>query len=96
MRIKRPLTDTEAKLRADHRCICCGVSLPVTKHTVASGEVREYWAFECADCHHLREPGNEIGGPVRGKVAMRTEFARRMGTSLTGTAEGADWHGEEP
>ena len=87
--MKRTLTEHEAKLHADHRCICCGVKVKMLGKR-KDGE--PLYHLECLDCLHLREPKEEGYYSTRGKggAGIGREFTRRMGTNLAGTSSGAE------
>lgn len=48
----RELNEREQRLRADHRCIGCGVKVPVSQIRTKDGESRQ--PMECTDCLRTR------------------------------------------
>ena len=87
--MKRPLTEHEARLHADHRCVCCGVKVESQRNR-KDGE--PLYPLECLACLHLREPKEEgyYSARGRGGAGIGREFARRMGTNLTDTSSGTE------
>ena len=83
----RPLTDFERRMRADHRCVVCGVKVKAHWFSKREGDKRKWWAlwpFECADCS--RTQNRHTCQPVwgAGPASIHHEALRRTGYSPVG------------
>jgi len=68
----RPLTETEQRFRADHRCIACAAKVePIRLKRTGDGKWEWTWPMECRECLRTRTQtgdGREFGGRDLGRA----------------------------
>lgn len=78
--LNRPLTENEQRLRANHRCVGCGVKVKKIRTSKKTGEA--HYPFECAECNKSR---TRHSSPIDGydfgpsRASVQHEFIRRIG-----------------